>query len=142
MHKGYTLQYFIEYFSSIPDWQWCVGDEQKRRSTNDAWVEGAPTVQHCALGHARRNSRTTLDRTNTRVVGRVEALENFLGHETADINDASPGDNFYSLGKTPRGRILKALRNRQKYGNVLGKNAAEQEAQEATDYDFDYDPYY
>lgn len=135
-HKGYTLNYFIEYFSSIPDHQWCVGDEQK---------EG--TVQHCAIGHAQRNARTTLERTNKRASQRMEALENFLNGDTTEINDSS--SQYADLGKTPRGRILKALRNRQKYGNVLGKEAAAQvkaEAAEAAAYsefgDYGYDEYY
>jgi len=137
MHKGYTLQYFIEYFSSIPDWQWCVGDEQKK--SGDRYGSGKPTVQHCALGHAKRNTRTTLDRTNAPALNRVMALENFLDHKTASINDASRGDSFYKLGKTPRGRILKALRNRQKYGNVMGKEVA---AEEKADNDWYNDEYY
>lgn len=145
-HKGYTLNYFIEYFSSIPDHQWCVGDEQKKRDTGDVYSsEGKPTVQHCALGHAKRNARTTLDRTKTEVNGRVNALNRFLNEETADINDATPGDDFYKLGKTPRGRILKALRNRQKYGHVLGKQAALDAAADDAQYssdDYGYDEYY
>jgi hypothetical protein len=122
MHKGYTLNYFINYFSSIPDHQWCTGSEQLE-------IYGKPTVQHCALGHARRNARTTLERTNKSCFARVTALEHFLDGNTADIND--DGASFGHLGKTPRGRILKALRNRQKYGNFNGKHA------EAPDYNYD-----
>jgi hypothetical protein len=132
-HKGYTLNYFIEYFSSIPDHQWCVGEEHK---------EG--TVQHCALGHAQRNARTTLERTNKRANQRMEALNSFLNDETADINDNS--SRYSDLGKTPRGRILKALRNRQKYGHFLGKDAAEEERAAANEdaylSDYGYDEYY
>jgi hypothetical protein len=107
-HKGYTLSYFIDYFSSIPDHQWCTGDEQR-----------PGTVQHCALGHASRNTKTTLENTSAAVYGRVEALENFLNDSVISINDARPGTKFYKLGKTPRGRILKALRNRKRTGKIL-----------------------
>jgi hypothetical protein len=116
MHKGYTLNYFINYFSSIPDHQWCVGEEQKFA---DGDYQSRPTVQHCATGHAQRNARTTLDRTQKRTNMRLNALNSFLNDYTVDINDND--HRFSFLGKTPRGRILKALRNRQKYGSVFGK---------------------
>ena len=109
-HKGYTLNYFIALFESIPDHQWCVGEFQN---------EG--TVQHCALGHARRNLRTTLEKTSSESWARSVALGDFFGSEdlVTEINDNEDGE-YTSLGKTPRGRILRALRNRQRTGNIWG----------------------
>lgn len=108
-HKGYTLNYFIDFFKSIPDHRWTTGEEQKYG-----------TVQHCALGHVLRNSRTTFGNTNVECKARASALQTFLGNDVVEINDATPGDRYYSLGSTPRGRILKALRNRKRTGQVLG----------------------
>ena len=112
-HKGYTLNYFIDFFQSIPDHQWCVGHNQRNR------------VQHCAQGHVWRDRRTTLDKTANHNVDRLEILNKFLGTSVVSINDGqvlSNGTNFNKLGKTPRGRVLRALRNHKRYGNVFGKN--------------------
>jgi hypothetical protein len=104
-HKGYTLNYFIDYFQSIPAHQWCTGTDQK-----------AGTVQHCAQGHALRDTRTTLDKTESYKNERLGALEGFIGDVTG-IND---GAGYKKLGKTPRGRVLTALRNRKRHGNIYG----------------------
>lgn len=106
-HKGYTLNYFIDYFSSIPAHQWTEGTEQL-----------GETVQHCAIGHALRNSRTTLSNTTTKTTARAEALRGFLDNNVENINDAF--GRYAELGATPRGRILRALRNRKRTGNVFG----------------------
>ncbi len=113
-HKGYTLNYFIDFFSEIP---------------NSRFIEGelldSDGVKMCALGHAGAASRNpdafagadTCDISGLPTEARAEALENFLG-DTASINDGN-GD-YSSLGKTPRTRILRALRNRKRTGNALG----------------------
>lgn len=113
-HKGYTLNYFIDFFQSIPTHRWTEGTLNQ---------EG--TVQMCALGHAlagQNPSKTTLARINNDELdnnARVDALESFLSGDTADINDASTVD-YQALGATPRGRILRALRNRKRTGNIYG----------------------
>jgi len=111
-HKGYTLNYFINFFSSIPDHQWCEGTLNR---------EG--TVQCCALGHALRDPRTNKidhdqlqDRLDMNPTSKVVALEEFLNDRTAEINDGQ--GRFSQLGKTPRGRILKALRTRKRNGTL------------------------
>jgi hypothetical protein len=109
-HKGYTLNYFIDFFSNIPDHQWCTGRNQKDN-----------TVQHCAQGHALRDPRTTLGNTSNPNSAKLKALENFLGVSVVAINDES--GTFGDLGSTPRGRVLRALRNRKRYGNIRGKNS-------------------
>lgn len=111
MSKGYTLNYFIDFFQSIPDHQWCMGTNQK---------DG--TVQHCAQGHILRDQRTNLSNTTRQATTRLNALNAFLGTSVVSINDN--GDfNGVKLGRTPRGRVLKALRNRKRYGNVTGKKS-------------------
>lgn len=110
MHKGYTLNYFIKYFSSIPDNQWCEGTLQRD-----------DTIQHCALGHCGRRGNKTLSETaeSARVCEeRQEALNRHLNGFTVAINDG--GDGTENLGKTPRGRILRALRNKKRTGSVFG----------------------
>jgi hypothetical protein len=109
VHKGYTLSYFIKFFQSIPANQWCIGQTQE---------EGG-SIKHCALGHAMRNNRTTLDKT-TSFSNRSNVLNGFLANETADINDNQDG-RYSILGKTPKVRILRALRNRKRYGNIFGQ---------------------
>jgi hypothetical protein len=108
--KGYTLNYFIEFFRSIPDHQWTTGVEQHN------------TVQHCAIGHALRDRRTNLSNTSRPANTRLDALNNFLGTDAWRVNDGTE-TGYASLGKTPRGRMLCALRNRKRYGNVLGRKA-------------------
>lgn len=107
-HKGYTLNYFIDYFSNIPDHQWCTGTNQK---------DG--TVQHCAQGHVLRDSRTTLANSKRENRARLNALNTFLGTSVVSINDGFDPE----LGATPRGRVLKALRNRKRTGNIYGKKS-------------------
>lgn len=117
MHKGYTLNYFIDFFKNIPDHRWTTGVLHK---------EG--TVQMCAMGHALAGHEPSLEKCNALSEGdnegstaRSNALDDFLGGRTISINDAGKKSPYYKLGSTPRGRILKALRNRKRYGNVFGK---------------------
>lgn len=111
-HKGYTLNYFIDFFKSIPDHRWTTGTLQR---------EG--TVQMCALGHCLANQNAELpdlssaDESNLNAKG--EALQNFLEGHAVAINDGDLG--FQDLGSTPRGRILRALRNRKRTGSVTGE---------------------
>ncbi|CAM6003853.1 unnamed protein product [Sphagnum balticum] len=113
-HKGYTLNYFIDYFSSIPSRRWTEGE-----------LLSADGAKACALGlagNAERNPDnfagvSTTDISELPAEGRAAALEEFLGHSTAEINDGAPA--YKSLGKTPRARVLRALRNRKRTGAVL-----------------------
>src|SRR5581483_10076399 len=79
-HKGYTLNYFIDFFKNIPDHRWTEGRLQEYG-----------TVQKCALGHAASNlraeadSEVDLDTVNSSE--RVTALQEFLNDKTANIND-------------------------------------------------------
>jgi len=111
-HKGYTLNYFINFFKEIPDHRWTTGTLQK---------EG--TVQMCALGHCLAHQNADASNLNLNdnafpSTAKAEALQGFLNDCAEDIND---GDEMYrKLGTTPRGRILKALRNRKRTGRILG----------------------
>ena len=108
MHKGYTLNYFINFFKSIPDHRWTEGELQRGN-----------TVQKCALGHCLTDQRTgkLVSNSESDLNTKAEALQDFLGNEVEAIND---GDNtYFELGSTPRGRILRALRNRKRTGSVL-----------------------
>jgi hypothetical protein len=114
MHKGYTLNYFINFFKSIPDHRWTTGKLQ---------TDG--TVQMCALGHCLTNQNSNPKNININDLfpganAKTEALESFLNDNTAQINDASLFQ-YRRLGSTPRGRILRALRNRKRTGNILGE---------------------
>jgi hypothetical protein len=110
-HKGYTINYFINFFSGIPSSRWTT-DAEVQTTANGSYVR-------CAVGHARFNRRT--EKSDCKV--RVKALKHFLGaQETADINDGAAG--YSVLGKTPRARILAALRNRKRTGNVFGRKAS------------------
>jgi hypothetical protein len=106
-HKGYTLNYFIDFFQSIPDHRWTEGTEHR---------EG--TVQKCAIGHAASDNRAPANTYGANRNARLEALQSFLGNKIAAINDGH--DEYIALGATPRGRILRALRNRKRTGNILG----------------------
>ena len=104
MHKGYTLNYFINYFQSIPDHRWTEGVYHE---------EG--TVRFDAVGHALRNNNASPDRKLTTTKNaRSKALNKFLLNTTEDINDG----NTVVKGSTPRGRILNALRTRKRLGRV------------------------
>jgi len=112
-HKGYTLNYFINFFKNIPDHRWTTGTLQR---------EG--TVQMCALGHCLTNQNvsdaTTVNLNDLGVQrnAKTEALQEFLNGDVESINDDD--NNTYGLGTTPRGRILRALRNRKRTGSPYG----------------------
>lgn len=108
MHKGYTINYFINFFKNIPDHRW---------TTDTLHREG--TVQKCALGHCLTDHRTGELDGDEENNPRVSALQSFLNSDAADINDGHSG-SYRELGATPRGRILRALRNRKRTGNIFG----------------------
>lgn len=102
-HKGYTLNYFIDFFKNIPDHRWANGT-----------LHEVGTARKCALGHCMTNSRTgKVEKGNARSL----ALQGFLRRQVVSINDGR--GKYNELGATPRGRILKALRNRKRTGKVL-----------------------
>lgn len=129
MHKGYTIPYFIRFFSEIPASHWICGeltntDQMNYRTCN-------LKLKACAMGFAGAykveeidegkddggNQIYSYEESEPTTPVRLQALNDLLNHQTADINDADyKGNHFNVLGKTPRSRILKALRLRQKYG--------------------------
>lgn len=118
-HKGYTLNYFINFFKGIPDHRWTENTEQYISDDGD-------TVQKCALGHASSDMRQPANSEPRQPAGkaRVKALAAIFGGEAAveSVNDGDVMNGFdtLSLGATPRGRILKALRNKKRTGDIFG----------------------
>ncbi len=120
-HKGYTLNYFIDFFSKIADHRWTEGTEH---------VDG--TVQKCAIGHVKSDLRAPANASPSNTdTDRYNALARIFGSgETIfQVNDADSSE-YAALGNTPRGRILKALRNKKRTGDILGRTKAEREADE------------
>jgi len=127
---AYTIPYFIRFFSEIPASHWVCGE-----FTNACAMDNVGTrniqLKACAMGFAgaykvkkvyigkdsdEKKIYNYVESKPTTPV-RLKALNALLNNLTAEINDANAGyDEFYKLGKTPRARILKALRLRQKYG--------------------------
>jgi len=91
-HKGYTLVNLIAFF----------------QNTTNAQFKHLNALE---LADGALTGRESF--------GRGNALDNFLGYETWAINDGLT-KAYRALGKTPRTRILRALRNRKRTGNVLG----------------------
>lgn len=90
--KKYSIAWFINYFEKIPAKEWCVNEMGNEKG------------QCCALGHAQK-------------VGANRALMDLLGTGvTSSINDnecvsfINPALKPALKLKTPKGRILKALR--------------------------------
>lgn len=124
MHKGYTINYFIKFFSDIPVSKWHCGSLTNK---DDLENGGCRSMKACALGyagaykveeetHENFNGHTYKEyyETGATTPNRENALLDLLP-TTADINDNSSG-YYNSLGKTPRARILKALKLRKKLG--------------------------
>lgn len=88
----YDVDYFIEKFTGIPSRLWCMGtltDEHGR---------------HCALGHcyASENGLISSDK--------LRDLFTRYSHNVVLTNDDNMDYNLGQGRKTPRGRILAALR--------------------------------
>lgn len=117
-HKGYTLNYFIEFFQNTKPNQWVCG------AALEHGKGGKET--RCAIGFAGAyEAEPIIDEDTGEVIDyecavattprREAALLKFL--PAVEINDSNvKGDTYYKLGKTPRARILKALKLRKKFG--------------------------
>jgi len=100
----YTKQYFIEKFQAIPDEKWCVGILTSK-SDPDC---------HCALGHCGLQVLSLENKVEEAVsLGNLLApvYKNLHG-QTSDFMDHvyEINDSAISLGKTPKQRILNALK--------------------------------
>lgn len=126
MHKGYTLNYFIRFFSEIPTSQWICGSLTNSNELNDGCHKA---MKACAVGFAGAYEAKEVTEynqcsdteesfyleTRSNTPARENALLALLP-KTIEINDAVEGDHYYKLGNTPRTRILKALKLRKKLG--------------------------
>jgi|ERR1051325_616745 hypothetical protein len=134
MHKGYTIPYFIKFFSDIPVSQWTCGALTNAEELNQGECR---SMKACAMGFAGafdvEKEEYVDDVTGEKTVeyyetcpntpDRMKRLSQILDGNVESIND-NDGHEYSHLGKTPRARILKALRLRQKYGphGYLPKN--------------------
>lgn len=88
MHKGYTINYFINL------------------------VEGATNQQITGNGIASIVSPRLGNKSQA-----VSALNSYLSGSLSAVVNGTKG--FNSFGKTPRARLLKALRTRKTYGTLF-----------------------
>lgn len=87
---NYTVQYFIDKFSAIPEEDWIIGEYQNE-------------IGCCALGHCgERETKATVDGRELRILFR-----NFLGEDVSFIND---GASSSFPQDTPKARVLSALK--------------------------------
>jgi len=93
----YDIHYFIAKFEAIPDNKWCVEKftDEKGRC--------------CALGHCGVRGSNTMFCISTK---QGEALKKILPDGVTSINDGVFKGEF--KGKTPKARILEALRRKLK----------------------------
>jgi hypothetical protein len=105
MHKGYTLNYFINFFENTKPSEWVCGQA--------AYIGKDGKQKYCAVGWAGAYDEIG----NPASPAREEALVGFIGN-IVDINDANNKKNFYNrkLGRHPRTRVIKALKLRKKHG--------------------------
>lgn len=89
----YNIDYFIKFFTQIPKNKWTIG---KLKTQNG---------KKCALGHCGGYSTK-----------KSIALDDIL-RNTMFINDGRT--SFVLLGKHPKTRILRALKNIKEKGSVL-----------------------
>lgn len=92
----YTVDYFINKFSAIPECRWAVGEYSNRLTRNK-----------CALGHCG----VTEPRLHTLEADELQDLfdRTICMHPIA-VNDGSDKcASVYCLGRTPKQRILNAL---------------------------------
>ena len=92
MHKGYTINYFINLFSNVA----------KRNMTVDE-------VAKVVSPRKGQNSQA------------FNALDRLLDYDLENVITGSDFgcDDFTRFGKTTRTRLLKALRTRKKYGYLF-----------------------
>ena len=103
-HKGYTLNYFLDFFRNTTPGEWVCGTERDEDCKGNA--------KFCAIGFAGAYDEDGSATTKAR-----EAALLSLIPEIVDVNDAtSSTDTYNSLGKTPRARVLKAIQLRKKLG--------------------------
>ncbi len=95
----HDASWFLFKFSAIPEDEWCVGEFCE--------YGAGGKIRHCALGHCGVSLRSES------VEG--HALAKALNEKVGAINDGSYPE-FSALGKTPKARILAALRQAKAEG--------------------------
>lgn len=97
----YDAQYFIEKFEAIPDELWCIG-----HSTHPDNAES-----HCALGHCGTRKGIALNMFED-----ARALWNMFLTDDNDIASINDGTDERYQQRTPKERILAALRDAKEAG--------------------------
>lgn len=96
----YTIDYFIKKFSAIPSKKWTTGTYDNGKG------------QKCALGHCGASEKygpvTYESQTLSRILWELAPVSN--------INDGISASTYRPKGKSPRTRILNALRLCKKAG--------------------------
>ena len=99
LKKNPTRKNFIAYFEAIPDEEWCT------RSLD------APCGKKCALGHLGIKNYTNGVNEPIHVKALAEILKKFAPNEKdSECVVYRVNDECRSLGKTPKERILTALK--------------------------------
>ena len=98
MSKKYTAEYFIQKFQAIPPGRWTT-----RRYFDDRHL------RHCALGHC--GCTGVIDTKESLALGSLFRLGGLPN--VASVNDGLICASLDFKQKTPRGRILAALRHLQ-----------------------------
>jgi len=106
MKTEFTIDYFIDFFSKIPEEKWCVGTMKIIDTEN-------LTYQCCSLGHLGLKQHFEIF-TNKK----ARALQAFFNTDTSGRPSCVPVTNInddYSerhfKGATPKQRILNALKS-------------------------------
>jgi hypothetical protein len=102
MKTKYTVDYFIEKFSKIPDKFWC----KSYYTSYDQGIE-----KHCALGHCGFKCEDD-GGENTTKEGKalIKLIITKLRHAVSDINDGTYEEFVCMLGDDPKTRIINALK--------------------------------
>ena len=104
--KQFTLEYFIDFYSKIPDEKWCTGF---------LYLPNYKKASHqcCALGHLGLRQHIQINNND-----RAKALQSFFNTDPSGRPSAVPviqiNDdvcNFYIEGSTPKQRIINALKS-------------------------------
>lgn len=98
----FTKEYFIEKFSAIPDQCWIIGELTDENNPNC----------HCALGHCGVSLTNDSNYVMTEESEALGSIFEYLYPSKLDYQRVYNVNDFYnpSLGKTPKERILTALR--------------------------------
>jgi hypothetical protein len=117
VHKGYTIKYFIDFFKKIPDNRWTTGhivskNGKKCSALGHAYAGNSDLKM--ALLSRRFDYEALVQLAPKRAIALVQIFRDSL--LVAAINDGK--GRFKRFGKTPKARIIRALRMRKRLGKA------------------------